>query len=245
MKTINTFGCSWTQGIGTSPSEKDNWVVIAASKTPEYNWLNWARAGSSLLYSTFLAESFNQYKTSNDFVILQITTPGRLTFWEHAIFDKINNPNYFKPRKRKGVSLHNYKESLLDDRYKFGNITQGDIPNGFSIRRQNGTFYRDKPNLAKYYYSAVEREQFFYEWYIQVKHAINYADFVYFHESHPDNRLNYCRFTENIFADIPCFRDELGHDEYSKYQIDEGKHLNTQGNEILADWVLEKIKDKL
>lgn len=245
MKTFNVYGCSWTQGIQSQELETDSWVAIAAAKQKNHTWKNWARAGCSVQYCSFLLDAFTYYRKENDFVIFQITQPGRLTYWEHYIFNKVKDKIYFNDYG-KTDGLPNYSFYGLDEaRNKFGNITPGDIPNGYSIRKENGIFYKDKPELARLYYTAVETEQQYYEWHVFIEHVKKYADFLYFHHDHPSKRKENFRFIENKFDDIPCFRDELGHDEYSKYQIDDGKHLNARGNEILADWVLEKIKDKL
>lgn len=239
MKTVNTFGCSWTDtnGIISRQQPNANWPMIFAGKHPEIKVDNWARQGSSVIFSASILDAFNKIKSKDDITVFQITHHSRLSFWDCDFYNNlsecvINNTHEI---------VNNYTSRRLKHKVNFGNITPGDLQAGFSLKVLNGKDTKVKAKHADWYYKGLGKQQALFEWSLAIEYVISRADFVYFHFFHPDNYAD----MQEKYSHIPCFRDEIGHDTYNDWVIDEGNHLGPQGNEVLADWIYEKIEDQL
>lgn len=247
MKTINTFGCSWTAGIRKLNELDCNWPTVFAHEHKDLYVQNWARAGSNVMLQASILDAFNRTKkTDNDITVFQITTQARLSFWGCHFY--YNLDDCFKIIKN--FDLVNYQHNTIGSWVDYGNVNVSDISKGYSvfIKANETNKYTVKPVLAEKYYEFLGEEQMMYEWSIAIEYVLKRADFVYFHVQHPDNMWggdpgrHPCH---GLYSHIPCFIDEIGEENYNKWQIDDGRHLSPKGERVLADWVYDKIKDKL
>ena len=78
MKTINCFGCSFTQGVCKN---LHTWPKALAEKLPSYKIVNYGSGGTSVLWSIYLMEKFSK---PDDIAIFQVTNSRRFTFWPNS-----------------------------------------------------------------------------------------------------------------------------------------------------------------
>lgn len=223
---INTYGCSWTSGIGL---QHGNWPLYCSIKRPDIHWNNYGRAGSSLTWSTFIS----QLGLNNaDINIVQVTTPYRLTTWDKKISttpDKFFTPCYDKKFENQGL---NYTQYRVNSDLNILNTTPGDLKghkftNGFRVQEKN---------FPEMYYNRVNEELQYFEWMKSLHFLIDNVDFVFIY-----NNLSTKEYKFLDTKNIPCFFESKFFNKY-KYVIDTGLHFNSEGNEALADWVLHKIR---
>ena len=223
---INTYGCSWTSGVSL---QYGNWPLYCSIKRPDIHWNNYGRAGSSLTWSTFIS----QLGLNNaDINIVQVTTPWRLTTWNtnisktpHKFFRNCNDKKF----ENQG---ENYTQYRVTSDVNILNTTPGNLKK--AVKNTNGLFRTEEKNFPEMYYERVNEELQYFEWMTSLHYLIENVDFVFLYDSVLHERY---RFLDT--KNVPCFFES---EFFNKYCIDEGNHFNSEGNQLLADWVLHKIR---
>jgi hypothetical protein len=208
---IAIFGCSFSRGV-PEVSNFDCWPKHMARKLPNTQIINYAMSGSSLLYSLYALDQYNQKNYNKDrYTIFNCTTPFRFDY----IPEGLKLDDFLVD-----TEITNYKEldikkltySISSFRYKnflFGNAKKP------KEQRQFGKL------LVKFFNSQMES--------IQYKACCTYAedeaDFTWYQREFGAN--------EDKF----CVERDYGKKWYKKYSPD-NSHFNSAGLEILADKIL-------
>lgn len=210
---IYCFGCSFTQGV--EESNFTSYVHSLAKLLPEYDFYNYGAGGTSELFHSYLLRTLPD-KQPNDISIFQITSMGRLTWWNNVnLHDAIqhrsdNNYELNSTTVCKNVDTINY--GTLSNKYK-------SIHSSFAIKYYSTT--------TDNYHSENFRANSFY--------ASQYFDYAFAHRSNIniDSHIKYDSYCDNI-------SDE----EWNSYLLDSSDHFNIVGCDAEAEWVYKNLKKK-
>lgn len=157
---ILCLGCSFTSNWPVF-SNNSCWPKELAVIMPEHNIINIGHAGSSIAHSVLFMEKFLASKIIKiDKIIFQITTPGRITYYN----DLNDSLNFNKHLHHEG----NYISLKLKDLQV---VTYG-------LLNEKGT---DTSEFAKIYYSKLSQEHFLIEHKVYVDYVLSKADIVFSH----------------------------------------------------------------
>ena len=234
MKTIATFGCSYTESthIGTLNRRLNNWPLFL-SKRYNIPVENYARGATSIDFQ--LCEML-EYKQKNPYSIcvFQITRPLRYTidFKQGYTKDDVES-NYIKYQK---LSL---------GRMTSTGIAQEDKK--YISELQSKRIFKN----YKSWLTAFTTEQIMQNFAASTLLANSIADFCYMH-IHPSDENHNNKVSNNYFGkqikELPVLKDILGETKYNSFRGDAhlgGHHFNKAGNKWIADWVYNKIKDMI
>jgi hypothetical protein len=227
MKTIATFGCSYTAGHGTSGRRWVNWPCeLAIMLNDQVKVVNCAKGGTSIDFSVHALETLLK-EQSPDIVLFQVTSPSRFTFLPDIapskdIFDLLQYQEYLKKTKGHERVDRNYRE--LENMYRY--VLKDDVEWGF-FTPGNTTSPESDKKLAKLYYknAGIDRLE-----YTKFNAYFNYIktlckDIPHLILSHD---LSWDRLVDFEYIDID-FKVALGEDYFNSKVIDEGKHLSHVG----------------
>lgn len=172
---IYCFGCSYTEGINNN-----NWISYVqylAELCPEYDIYNYGVGGTSELFHTYLMNTLPE-KTPQDISIFQITSMGRLTWW--------NYDTYHANLDHKTNNIWRLNSTFV--RKNIGRITYG------TLNDNTDSQYK----LAKIYYKQVtqpfENEKFS----ANIFYASQFFDYAFFHRKATIKNANYDSFKDSI-----------------------------------------------
>lgn len=241
MKTIATFGCSYTAGHGTFKKTWINWPaelsIIANDKIKIYNC---AKGGTSIEYSLFALENFLKNYTP-DIVLFQLTSPNRFTY----IPDDQNEQNIFKTTSYYEYITRNIpKKEIFQDYKKLENhflytlndsVQWGFITPGFTKSIHSNKVF------ANLYYRLVGQNK--------IDTTKNKA---------------YSKYLKDILKDIPHlilshdvdvtnppydivdfnFKTILGEEYFDENVVDEGRHLSRPALQKLAKFIYSQLIER-
>lgn len=223
MKTrrIAIFGCSHSDShFQEDESDRGSWAYELSKTNSNWIFFNHALGGSCLNYST---QRFMQYKEKfpNDFIIFQITYPFRLTLPVNEYEDRFDY------------------DQLSDNYYKSTVNQKTFLTYGLWCNDEKNT--RNKPKEVVNYYKSHLR--YFPEKYEQmIRHCqIDYlqknVDFLFFHTEWFDGF--------DKVGNIDVFQNNFTQAEWKNMLCDDDNHLNHKGAILEAEWVLNKIRQKI
>jgi len=157
MKTINCFGCSFTQGVCKN---LHTWPKALAEKLPSYKIVNYGSGGTSVLWSIYLMEKFSK---PDDISIFQVTNPRRFTFWKDQL----------KVKKFLKQVTENYWAFDVDIQNYYTQINTG-ILDDLSHKNYE---------LARKIYLNANKKYFQTSYRAEVDYASRLADFVFAHQN--------------------------------------------------------------
>jgi len=165
MKTINCFGCSFTQGIYEN---LHTWPKALAEKLPSYKIINYGSGGTSVLWSIYLMEKFSK---PDDIDIFQVTNARRFTFWK----------DHLKVEKFLNKVTENYWALDIDIQNYYLQINTGILadPSHKSYK------------LAKKLYLNANDDYLKTSYNVEVDYASRRADFVFSHQKKHNNLISY------------------------------------------------------
>jgi len=239
MKTIATFGCSYTAGHGTSKRRWINWPAeLSLLLNDKIKLINCAKGGTSIDYSVHVLETFlKSYKP--DIVLFQFTSPRRLSYLPNIspqddIFDLLTYKEYVEKTPcheniKDYCNLTNYYKYWLKDNIEWGFITPGSTKSTFSNQK-----------LAKHYYSSVGENRISYTTYnayfLYIKTLLkDVPHLLLSHDATHESLLD----SNNIDID---FKTALGTEYFEQNIIDEGKHLSKKALAKVAKTVYNELQ---
>ncbi len=165
MKTINCFGCSFTQGVCKN---LHTWPKALAEKLPSYKIVNYGSGGTSVLWSIYLMEKFSK---PDDIAIFQVTNSRRFTFWKDQL----------KVKKFLKQVTENYWAFDVDIQNYYTQINTGilDDPSHKNYK------------LARKLYLNANDEYLKTSYKVEVDYASRLADFVFSHQKKHNNLISY------------------------------------------------------
>ena len=165
MKTINCFGCSFTQGIYEN---LHTWPKALAEKLPSYKIINYGSGGTGVLWSIYLMEKFSK---PDDIDIFQVTNARRFTFWKDNL----------KVEKFLNKVTENYWALDIDIQKYYQQINTGILadPSHKSYK------------LAKKLYTNANDDYLKKSYKVEVDYASRRADFVFSHQKKYNNLISY------------------------------------------------------
>lgn len=215
---IAIFGCSWSHGI-KAVDEKYSWPYALAKLKPDWNIENYAVEGTSLAFQTFLMDDVLRNNTV-DKIIFQITSPGRITYFEED-YDILQ---HIQP------ITDNYKHISIENGFfrKVFAITPGHM----KLSKTDSFWYpKEKYELAKKYYAHINKSIFRTEYKALIHYVLSKADFVFMHNEDV-LKLNVC----------PVVMEEVKDQELlQSFIADDGSHFNKSGCDWQAKWIVDNL----
>lgn len=215
---IATFGCSWTHGLN-SIDNFYSWPYALHLQNPDWIIHNYAIGGSNLTFQTFLMEDVLRNE-SYDKIIFQITSPGRLTYFEE---------DYDFVRHNKEIE-QNFKRFDIEEGFyrKIVTITPGHMK---LSRKDSFWNLKEKYNFAKNYYSLVNKSIFRTEYKALVYYIKEKADLFFMHNEDVLG-LQIC----------PVIKEEAKKEnKLDQFVADNGDHFNKHGCIWQANWVKDRL----
>lgn len=239
MTALRIFGCSFTQGI-ESLSYGSNWVHYLREKIDDdIEIYSYAQAGTGSPFHSYL---FSQVKKNfpNDIYIAQLTNPGRYVWW------KENKKDTFAEYKDYDAFYNNvFKETISHKKNLYETLTDSTRVHLFNygivyVQYKNSLITTSDIQFAEAYYDRSNENN---TWAISSKYLVDNSDFSYFHHKVTMNEY------ETIFGNnvhIPTsIETQMGSDKFKSHIIDAGDHFDAQGNQFVANYVYDIIKDRL
>lgn len=215
---IATFGCSWTHGIN-AVDNKYSWPYALSKLKPNWHIENYAVEGTSLTFQTFLMDDVLRHNTF-DKIIFQITSPGRVSYFEE---------DYDILQHAENVS-QNYKHISIENGFfrKVIAFTPGHI----KLSKKDSFWYpKGKYEFARSYYSLINKSIFRTEYKALVHYILSKADLVFMHNE-DILKLNLC----------PVIMEEIKDQTLlQSFIADNGNHFNKAGCEWQANWIINKL----
>ena len=215
---VAVFGCSWSHGI-KAVNDRYSWPYALSKLKPEWHIENYAVEGTSLAFQTFLMDDVLRHH-SFDKIIFQITSPGRITYFEedYDVLQHVEN------------ITSNYKHISIENGFfrKVIAVTPGhmNLP-----KKDSFWFPAGKYEFSKSYYSLINKSIFRTEYKALVHYILSKANVVFMHNE-DILKLNLC----------PVVMEEVNNDELLKSFIaDSGSHFNKVGCDWQANWVLDRL----
>lgn len=172
---VYCFGCSYTEGVKNA-----NWVSYVqylAELLPGYDIYNYGVGGTSELFHTHLMNTLPE-KTPEDISIFQITSMGRLTWW--------NNEAYHANVNHKSDNIWRLNNTFV--RNNLGRITYGTLNDRADSQHKFAKIYYDRVSMP------YENEKFF----ANIFYASQYFDYAFFHRTATIKNTNYDSFKDSI-----------------------------------------------
>lgn len=210
---IYCFGCSFTQGV--KESNFTSYVHSLAKLLPEYDFYNYGAGGTSELFHSYLLRTLPD-KQPNDISIFQITSMGRLTWWND--FD-----------------LHNAIRYRYENNYELNSTTVCKNVDTINYGISSGNYDSPNQNFAKQYYNITTDNYHSENFRANIFYASQYFDYAFTHRSNID-------IDSHIEYDSYC--DSISDKEWNSYLIDHGDHFNLNGCNAEAEWVYNNLKKK-
>jgi hypothetical protein len=215
---IATFGCSWTHGINAVDNFY-SWPHALHKLNPDWKIDNYAIGGSNLQFQTFLLDDVLRHNTY-DKIIFQITSPGRLTYFEED-YDFTKHLTEFEP---------NYKRFDIEDGFFRKVVT---ITPGHMKLPKTDIFWNllGKYDFAKSYYTAVNKSIFRTEYKALVYYLKDKVDLMFMHNEDV-LKLDIC----------PVVVEEAKKENViDSFIADNGEHFNIEGCDWQAKWLINKL----
>jgi|TARA_B110000908_G_scaffold80913_1_gene96985 hypothetical protein len=216
---IATFGCSWTHGL-YEVNDFYSWPYALHKLKPDWQIDNYAVCGSSLQLQTFLLDDVLRNNTY-DKIIFQITTPGRLSYFEED-YDMTTALTEYET---------NYKRIETEDGFfrKVVTITPGhmQLPKTNSFWRLHGKY-----KYARSYYGMLNKSIFRTEYKALVYYLKDKVDLMFMHNE-DSLKLDIC----------PVVMEEVKKENIAidSFIADNGEHFNIEGCDWEAKWVLDRL----
>lgn len=212
---IATFGCSWTHGL-KQLNDFYSWPYALHKLQPDWVIHNYAIGASNLQFQTFLMEDVLR-NNSYDKIIFQITSPGRLTYFEED----------YDFTKHLTEMETNYKRFDIEEGFFRKVVT---ITPGHMKLSKNNSFWKlpGKYEFAKSYYNTVNKSIFRTEYKALIYYLKDKVDLMFMHNEDILN-LKVC----------PVIMEELS--GARKFVADSGEHFDIEGCDQQAKWVLENL----
>lgn len=215
---IATFGCSWTHGL----KEVDNfysWPYALHNLNPDWEIHNYAIGGTNLQFQTFLLDDVLRHN-SYDKIIFQITSPGRLTWFEEDYDFTKNMEETEKNYRCFNIENGFYRKLVI--------VTPGHM----KLSSKNSFWsVPGKYDFAKKYYSFINKSIFRTEYKALIYYLKDKVDLLFMHNEDILN-LNIC----------PVIKNEASKENsLSKIIADNGDHFNKDGCNWQAKWVKDRL----
>lgn len=233
---ILVLGCSWTANRLVNNNITTSWVEELSKLLPEHTFYNFAYSGSSVGHSILVMESLlENSKIKFDKIIFQITTDGRITFYNNLDF---KNLDFFISQK---TSNYYFLDMDKDNNFlKISNVNYGILnPKNKSPRPD----WEKIKKFAEIYYENLNLEyNFFLEHKIQFEYIKKKVDFFFLHR--PISQSMFAPISYNPNNECFVIEEVLGNQIFDKFKIDEGGHFSLEGCIWEAKYLKKKLEEK-
>ncbi len=208
---IGVFGCSFVAGVWPT---NYNLAAAIADKCPQHNVYDYSMGGHSMQMINYL---FQKFKHDHDFNIIKVTSPGRLNFFSEYDFKnkrewKSDNFNTWEFPKEYGrhIVRMNYTSS------------PNSVASPYTLKSVK--------KLHKLLYSHINEEIANLENAALQNYLQTQADYVWGHR-------HYYYYDSKYHNGIALTNQFLP--KFKSYVIDNGDHLNQEGINLEADWIIK------
>lgn len=211
---IGIFGCSYVSGVWP---KNYNLAAVIADKCPQHKVYDYSMGGHSMQMINYL---FQKFKHNHDFNMVKVTSPGRLSFFSE--FDFENNREWTTDNFNTWSSIGDYYKKIVRMNYTSMPRTLAPEYNIKSIKK-----------LHKLYYSHINTDIAIAETFAITNYLQTHANYVWRHRRHYNEDIsNGCVLTSQILPN------------YKSYLMDTGGHLNQEGINLEADWLISNVLSK-